>query len=139
MGTALALALRYGVAGVLLFAALPKILEPGPFAESIANYQLISGKLAGLAAVLVPMMEFVLALGLITGVALRGAALGSLGLLFVFTVAIAQALIRDINIDCGCFGSAAESEVGWQSLVRNALLMGACMLVLLLPRQGTEP
>ena len=98
---------RLIVAGIFLFAALPKLIDVETFARSFA------------------------ALALLTGWYLRGGALVVSAMLLVFIAAIAQAMARGIDIDCGCFGAAAESEVGWGSIARNLGLLLLCLWLLL--------
>ncbi len=57
----------------------------------------------------------------------------ALPMLLVFAVAMAQAIVRDIDIDCGCFGKAATARVGWSSVLRNVGLTLACAVVVAAP------
>ena len=129
----LVLLARAVVAGVFVWAAVPKLLDPAGFASDVANYHLLPESWAGATATIVPALELVIAVALLTGWGARGAALAALGMLLVFTIAIGQAMARGIDIDCGCFGeeSSARADVG--SLVRNVLLMAACLVALLGP------
>ena len=116
---------RIALGLVFAFAALPKLMDPDAFAEAIFNYGLVSADTASLLALWLPVLELTVAFSLVTGVAARGSALLSLGMLCAFSVAIGQAAIRGIDIDCGCFGSQVETKVSVTSLLRNA---GLCLL-----------
>jgi hypothetical protein len=55
-------------------------------------------------------------------------------LLVLFVVLIAQAVIRGLNIDCGCFGTGVVSrtlgrKVGLEKIVENTLWLAACVFV----------
>ena len=130
------LACRAIVAAVLLVAGVPKLMDPVSFAEAIDNYRILPRTLVAPLALLVPPVEIVTALALLTGIAKRGAALISLILLGVFAVAIAQAVIRGIDIDCGCFGAAENAQASWWGVTRNAGLMVCCAIVLRVPAGG---
>jgi hypothetical protein len=131
---ALALVLRVGVAGVLAVAGALKLRAPGTFATEIANYQLFPAA-APYLAVTLPVVELVLAGALLFAPRAwrRAAALGALALFVTFTVAVASAYFRRINIDCGCFG-AGGGPITVLTLLRNAGLLGAAGLALRLDR-----
>jgi len=124
---------RLLVAGVFGYAAVPKLIEPDRFAEAIANYHLLPSAMVGIVAVIVPVIEVVIAVMLVVGVEARGAALAAAILLTAFSVAMAQAIVRDINLDCGCFGSTTQSTVGWSSVVRNGGFLLPCAWVVARP------
>jgi hypothetical protein len=55
-------------------------------------------------------------------------------MLVAFTVAAVQALARDINIDCGCFGSV-RAPVTILTIVRDAgFLVASLATIALAPR-----
>jgi putative oxidoreductase len=118
--------------GVFLFAAIPKLQDPGTFAQSIQNYHLVPDSWARLLAFYLPAIEVVVAASLVVGVGARAAALLALGMLIVFVGAMAFAMIQGINVDCGCFGSAQSAQIGWTSIARNVVLSGLAVLVLFL-------
>ena len=126
----LVLVSRLLVGAIFMWAAIPKLMDPQAFAESIANYHLLPTTMVPWVAVITPILEFITALGLILGVVPRASALTIAGMLVVFSIAIAQAITRGIDIDCGCFGSTVQSEVSWLSLVRNAALLVGTLIVL---------
>lgn len=122
---------RLALAGLFAWAAVPKVLDPHAFAESISNYRLLPELMVGPLAIFVPLLELSISLSLVTGFHARGAALAATGMLLVFAAAMAQAILRDINIECGCFGSSTAAEVGWPSVLRNVglALLGALIVL----------
>ncbi len=135
-GNASVMVARAIVGVVFLAAALPKIADPHAFAVAIDNYHLVPEAVARAAGAALPLLELVAALALLSGVHARGAALVSGGMLLVFAGALTHALRLDINVDCGCFGAAARSEVGWGSVARNVALTALCALVVRAPDVG---
>lgn len=119
---ALDLGARLVVAAVLLWAAVPKVRDPAAFVESIENYHLVGDVIATWTAALLPWVEIVVGVALATNVRARGAAFVAGGMFVVFAAAMAQAIFRDINLDCGCFGSALAAQVTWWSVLRNVVL-----------------
>ena len=53
----------------------------------------------------------------------RAAALLAAALFSAFGVAVTVALIRGLDIDCGCFGTGAGARVGGQTLALDLLAM----------------
>lgn len=114
------------VAGFFVVAALGKIPDPESFARDIVNYRLVSLDLAWLFALWLPWLELVAGLGLLWKQTRRDAALLLAGLLVFFQVALVSALVRGLDISCGCFGKGTETSVTF-ALGRNFLLL-ACLL-----------
>src|SRR5262245_42295989 len=122
--------LRVLLAAMFAYAALPKLLDPGEFALAIQNYRVVSDELAGYAALFVPVLELVIALGFVLPAYQRGAACLATSLLLVFAVAMAQARMRGIDLSCGCFGAMLEAKVSWLTVART-LALGALSAVVL--------
>ena len=85
------LALRVLLAGVFVWAAVPKLRDPGDFAMAIQNYRVVPESVVGHIAIFVPAFELVIALGLLVPSYQRGAALLASAMLLVFAVAMGQA------------------------------------------------
>lgn len=79
-------------------------------------------RLAGTVAVVLPLVEIVLAGLLLVSSWAKGAAWGALGLLVVFSAAVAGNLLRGRQPLCHCFGQIHSRPVGVATLVRNGLL-----------------
>lgn len=117
------LLLRLALGGVFLYAAGSKIYSPGQFAVAVSNYRLLPHEWTHLAAITVPWVEAIAGTLVILGVWLRPSALVLLGLTGVFMAAIASALARGLNIECGCFGTVGGRQVGLASLAFDAVLL----------------
>ena len=109
----------------LLFAAagLAKIGDPKAFADQVHNFRLLPVALENLAAMTLPWIEVVAALALILGVRARAAAVLATGLLAAFTLAVLSALTRDLDIECGCFGTQDATRVGWVKVGQNLVML----------------
>jgi uncharacterized membrane protein YphA (DoxX/SURF4 family) len=111
--------------GVILVAA--GVLKAGSgeaMAESIANYRLLPAAGAQILAVMLPWTEIVVGLLLVLGLWVRAAAGVSTGLFGMFSVAVLSALMRGLDIACGCFGSSTASRSGLHTLILDVL--GVC-------------
>ena len=123
----LAALLRIGLGALFVYAGALKVLAPQAMADDIANYHLLPGILVPLVAVTVPWIELFAGLALVLGLFGRGAALLVAALLVVFTAALSQALLRGIDLACGCFGGA-ETADGW-TVIRDVVLLAVALHV----------
>lgn len=128
--------LRVLLAGVFAWAAIPKLLDPAEFALAIQNYRAVPDEIVGHLAVLLPVFELVIALGLLVPRYQRGAALLATLMLLVFAAAMGQARWRGIDLSCGCFGAALEAKVSWLTVART---FGLGLLAALLLFVASEP
>ena len=131
--------IRIIVSGVFLLSSLPKLNHPVLFLGDVYQYMLIGPDAATFVAILLPQVEYVLALALLAGVWLRGAFLLGITLFGTFSVAQASALLRGLEISCGCFGSIRTDLISYTSLFRTLLLMILCAVaVWLLAVEGRK-
>lgn len=115
------------LAGIFVWAAIPKIASPQLFAESINNYRLLPPIWASIMALVTPPIEVVTAMGLLWPKFRQGSALIMVGMLMVFSAAMFSAIQRGVNIECGCFGSVMKMDVSWLSIARNVAL--SCLTI----------
>jgi hypothetical protein len=131
-------ATRLFLGATLFVAGASKLWNPWALAESIQQYHILPSWLIGLGASILPGIEFLCGLCLIRGGnLLRGAALLATGLSAVFVAANLSALLRGLNINCGCFGLTflQSWQLSWPHLAFNVLLI---LLALLLVKAPTE-
>jgi uncharacterized membrane protein YphA (DoxX/SURF4 family) len=95
--------LRVALGVVFIVASLDKIQDPAAFAENIANYRIVPHEFIHIIAITLPWLEIVVGALLLLGIWTRANAALAFGMLFAFILAISQALIRDLDISCGCF------------------------------------
>ncbi len=122
--TWIALVARLVLGGLLGYAGVVKLVEGAAFVDEVANYRLFSGA-AALVALALPATEVVVGSVLVLGprVWRRAALLVAALLLVTFTVAMASAIARAIDVNCGCFGSASSNISVW-TVARNLVLLG---------------
>ncbi len=122
-------AIGAALGALLAYAGFVKLLAPGEFATEISNYRFLP-ELAPYLAALIPGVEVAIGVALIAAPVTwrRSAALAALPLLLAFSIAVGQALVRDINIACGCFAKDS-STISGLTLLRNLGLLAAAILV----------
>jgi len=100
---------RMLLGAVFAYAGALKTLNPEGFADAIAAFQILPSPLINIFALGLPPFEVLVGLMLIFGIRPRLAVFGTLILSAVFIAALALALGRGLNVDCGCFGSGPAS------------------------------
>lgn len=131
LGLSAALALVFASAGLL------KLVDPLTFSRDIENYHLLGAPWTGALAVYLPWLELLAAATLLWPRWRAGAAWLLLALTAVFAVALAGATWRNIDIQCGCFGSGSTTTVGW-ALVRVAGIAVLVVTLLWLERRAAR-
>lgn len=104
---------------LFLYAGSSKLADPAGFAADIGNYRLLPSSWVPIVAVYLPVLEVAVALALLLPGYFRAGALLSAAMLAAFAAAMAQAKLRGIDLECGCFGAAASSSVSWFKVALN--------------------
>ena len=136
--TALRWALRLALAGIYLFAAVPKILDPWSFARAIHNFRILPAAWIPELAVTLPALEAIAALAVLTGLLYRGGALCLTLLSLAFAGGVGAAMARGLDIDCGCFGSLAHSSASLPHLALNVGTAAAGIILLAWSRRPPQ-
>ncbi len=126
--------LRLLVAGIFILSSSTKIFHPAQMADSIDNYRIIPDFLKFTImpmAYIIPWLQLICAAMLLFDVYAKTAALILSGLLTIFTLAIAQAWLRGIEIECGCFDMLIEwgEKVGAQAVIRDLVFLTMTLAV----------
>ena len=87
---------------IFIYFSYDKILDPLRFAQLSANYDIIPYNLEYFGALILPWIEMLIGLFLLTGVFIKTSANVALSLMVFFIFMIAQAYLRGKSIDCGC-------------------------------------
>lgn len=116
---------RLILGGIFIYAAWSKIQDPALFAKAIVGYQMLPSFFVGPLALVLPMAELLAGAALIATRWTRESTLLILCMLAMFFVGLTQALVRGLDISCGCFGDDANST----HTVLSALLRDVVLLV----------
>lgn len=120
---------RLVLGSVFIIAAIDKIVAPDAFAENIYAYGLVPYPFINLFALILPWLELLCGIFLISGMLIRpSAAILSL-LLLIFAVAIIIVLSRHLNIDCGCFGKEHATPVSPEKVMEDIGLLVLGILI----------
>jgi uncharacterized membrane protein YphA (DoxX/SURF4 family) len=127
------LLLRIGLGVLFILASWDKIRHPAAFAEVIRNYMLLPEILIHPTAILLPWIEAVCGVLLVTGYLCLGSVAIVDGLMVLFTLALVINFFRGVDMACGCFSVATEGTGGsyaWY-LLRDLAILAAGVCVLL--------
>jgi uncharacterized membrane protein YphA (DoxX/SURF4 family) len=108
---------------VLIYAGWSKMFDPHTFMNDIGNYRILPNSLLPITAITLPAIEVVTGVCLILGLFMEGALTITTILILVFLAAIESAILRGLDIKCGCFGTTDAELVGIGVLVRDFLLL----------------
>jgi uncharacterized membrane protein YphA (DoxX/SURF4 family) len=106
--------------GIRAASAVPDLAA---FAKDVTNYRVPPRELNNLVAITLPWIELLAGGMLIAGTWKRASAATLTLLMVVFLLAIAQALARGLNINCGCFGSVEARKIGLLALAQDLVLL----------------
>ena len=122
--------LRWTLGLIFLYAGIVKLRAPQDFADSIASFQMLPTAVINSLALSLPCFELLTAVMLLLGWHPRAAALAVWIMTTVFAAAMLTALLRGLNVDCGCFGGGTPSRLKtWISLSRDLLLIAASAIL----------
>ncbi len=138
--------LRLALGGLFVMAAYNKLFIPnGPqlFSTSIEAFKIFDpqtqGRLIQIGTFVMPWIELLAGLAVVLGVFTRAAALVLGSLLVFFIGLIASALLRGLNVKCGCFGSFSPfcpEQLGMCNIHQDAAMLLAAVAIMATTRHA---
>ena len=119
----LAVAAAIVLAGVFAWAGVAKLTKRD---DTEASFRALGVPAVSLSARIVPIVELLLAVGLLVVPGI--AAWFALVLLAAFTAVVWRAVQNGVAAPCSCFGSARKEPVSTTEIVRNAMLAALAVL-----------
>ena len=132
-------AIRVSLGAIFIYAALPKIADPVAFAGSVANYRILPYFWSYLAAAVLPFLELICGLLLVSGYRVKTGALIIAALNVAFMAALVSVIVRGLDIDCGCFKQGGSKTSPWIALGRDAIFLAMTATVLWFEGRRTSP
>jgi uncharacterized membrane protein YphA (DoxX/SURF4 family) len=128
---------RIFLGGLFVVAGLDKITDSQAFANSVLQYKVVGPTLAMWTATILPSLELLCGLSLIIGLYPRGCTLLITIMLVGFTILVAFALMRGLDISCGCFTQDPNvSKIGYQKILENCGLIVLSVWLFFVRDQG---
>lgn len=124
---------RIVVGIIFIMYAIDKISTPKDFSHSIMNYKMVPEFAVNMLALVLPWVELITGMMLVLGVRLRAASLLASLMLVMFIMAIGVAMMRGLEINCGC--SATSETVGWGKIGEDFAYLVLSLLIYFAPQR----
>lgn len=124
-GNTLTIIVRIAIGLLFVYSSIFKIIDPSSFADSIAQYRILSDNLLPYAAIAIPYIELFAGICLLLGFNIRPAAMAGIILMLVFIIAIIINLAQARTFECGCFELShlgISETIGWGLMVRDIVI-----------------
>jgi uncharacterized membrane protein YphA (DoxX/SURF4 family) len=131
----LLLACRLFLAYIFLYAAITKMIDPQAFVRELLGYRVFPDIAINIIALGLPALELLTGLAIIAGPFIREAALWLVLLTIGFGGGMISAMLRGLNIECGCGLPGGPSLVSWLTLLRDLGFLLPALLVYIFPQK----
>ncbi|WP_157721933.1 MauE/DoxX family redox-associated membrane protein [Tumebacillus avium] len=131
----LILALQLVLAGIFLWSAVSKFMDIFTFGEILRSYKLLPDVLIKPLAILLPIAEFFVGVGLLIRPVVNYAAWGVIVLSLTFAVGLLFNYGEVLPYGCGCFGPEDAAAVGIWDVGKDVLFIALAALLLILNRK----
>ena len=126
---------RIYLAIVFILSGLDKINDLNTFAQSIENYRILPIGIVNIIAIVIPWIELIAGVLLLLGFYIKENSTIILSLLVLFTLSVISAILRNLDIDCGCQGTYEGQKVGILKIIENGALIIVAILSIKNPKQ----
>lgn len=126
---------RIYLALVFILSGLDKISNLSVFATSIENYKMFPVQIINIIAIVIPWIELITGVLLLLGFYIKENSIIIGAMLAVFTFAVISAVLRNLDIDCGCQGTFDGQKVGMLKIIENVSLIIVSLLSIKFPKQ----
>ncbi len=120
------LLIRTLVSGLFIVAGLLKLRDAELTIISVYQYQLMSWESAGVLAATLPWIEIAGGVGIWLPKLRLGGATLCLGLTVLFIAALGSAVVRGLDVSCGCFGTSDMHVTAMKRLGEDMVLLVLC-------------
>ena len=121
--------LRLVLAFIFILSALEKFKSLESFALNVDAYQIFPAIVVNLIVVIIPWLELFVGFGLLFKFKLRANLLLYLILMICFTTLVVIAMIKGLDIECGCFGESS-TKVGLVKIIENMMIIFMNLILL---------
>ncbi|MCF8435394.1 MAG: hypothetical protein K9G57_00995 [Ignavibacteriales bacterium] len=115
--------LSTALGGLFVFSGYQKIIDPVAFSDSVANFRILPTFLVNIFAIILSWLEFLLGIFLLMNINRKENLFLILILMLGFTLAIITAILRGLNINCGCFGETSTAADSLKILENLFIIM----------------
>jgi uncharacterized membrane protein YphA (DoxX/SURF4 family) len=120
---------RLAIGVIFIASSISKLLQPYDFLASVYSYELVGSNIGVAIAIVLSWLELFVGICLVGGIFVKGAILASIGMCAMFSLVLASALWRGLEISCGCFSSSAQNIISYWTLIRAVVLLLVCVAI----------
>ncbi len=115
---------RFVLAGIFIFAGAMKLSSPRAFAGLISQYGLVPDLFLVPIAIGLPLLEIMAGIGLMLDIRMSLSVITGLIIMFIFILWFG--ILKDLDIDCGCFsaGEIVEHDSLRTAMFRDFQFLG---------------
>ncbi|NWF75236.1 MAG: DoxX family membrane protein [Nitrospirae bacterium] len=126
--------IRFSISLIFIYAGFIKLVDPKAFAKAISQYELVPEVLLAPIAIGLPAIEVLAGVGLIFSI--RGSLSIIFGLLIIFVFVLWYGILRNLDIDCGCFSpEELKSHASlWHAFYRDISMIVAVIYLFISDR-----
>lgn len=125
------------VLGLLfIYAGVRKMLDPAEFADAIAGFRFLPDLLIHPVALSIPVLEIILGIMVMLPTSWRNLAKhGAYGIILLniaFIILLLSAWMRDLSVECGCFGLGIFPPSEWTlqiAIVRDIVFLAMAYII----------
>ncbi len=114
---------RFLLGALFIWASLAKIGNIDGFATDLHHYRALPLVFENVLAMMLPWIEVLAGVALVLNFAPRAGSVILGVMLVVFIVAILSAMVRGLDIACGCFGTSDATRTGWIAFLRDMVFL----------------
>lgn len=136
--SALILGCRLAIGIVLVVAGVGKALRPDLTLTTLQSFGLPKDFPVRILGILLPPIEVVVGLSLISGLGLGVSGPAALAMFAVFTIAVSVSVAQGAKFPCRCFGQLGSHDLGPNTIARNVGLVLVSLVVVIADAQNGE-
>lgn len=119
---------RLSLGGIFIYAGYLKAQDVDAFAGAVAGYQLFPYAINYLIAATLPWIELLAGGLLLANRHVRASTLLLTGLTGLFILVLFSAVVRGLEVDCGCFAASAQTDP-WVAILRDVVILALAHMV----------
>ena len=128
---------RFILGLMFIYSSISKIADTAAFASAIDNYHILPYGIENIFAIVLPWLELIIGICLLSGIFVDGAALLAILLILMFIFAVSFAIMNGYNIECGC-GLNPGELVGIRKIIEDVLYFVLALIILKRPKRKFE-
>ncbi len=116
------IAIRILLASIFVLSGVLKLIDINSFAKALGAFKLLTETQLNIMIYVIPILELVLALGLLAGIKTHWFGNAITLMLLGFTAVLLAKIFEGEEISCNCFGALSSGKIDYTTIIRNLIL-----------------